>query len=110
MLTGDRMKLKFALAFLCLLPGAARAQTGMAYSFDDVMELVKGGLSSTSILGRVKNGCISFRVTQSISDRLRSEGANSALIDGLRATCYKSDSKSGGDTRDKPPTPVVQAC
>lgn len=103
MLRGRRSKLSLALAFICLLSGSAAAQTGTAYTLDDVMEFVKGGLSSSSILGRVRNSCINFKVTESVSDRLRGSGANEALIEGLRDSCYKSDSKSGGDTHDRTP-------
>jgi hypothetical protein len=104
MLTGRRMKLSLALVFLCLISSAAAAQTGTAYTLDDVMEFVKGGLSPASILGRVRNSCINFKVTQSVSDRLRNAGAADKLIDGLRDACYKSsDSKSGGDTHDRTP-------
>jgi hypothetical protein len=108
MLPSDRMKLVVALAVVCLLPAAAVAQTSTAYNLDDVMEFVKGGLSSSSILSRVRNSCISFKVTQSVSDRLRSEGANDTLVDGLRNVCYKSDSKTQSDTRDRNPTRDVQ--
>lgn len=108
MLRGHRLKLSLALAFLCLLSVQSGAQTGTAYNLDDITEFVKGGLTASSILSRVRNSCISFRLTQSVSDRLRGAGADNALIDGLRDSCFKSDSKAGGDTRDRTRTRDVQ--
>lgn len=99
-----RTKLTLALAAICLAPMQMSGQTSSAYSLDDVMELVKGGVPAASILSKVRVGCIGFKVSSSVAQRLRDEGASDALIDGLRGACYKSDSKSGGDTGDKKPT------
>ena len=107
MLRGHRTKLSLAVAFLCFLPAPSIAQTGTAYSLDDITEFVKGGLTSASILSRARNSCINFRVTQSASDRLRAAGADKDLLAGLRSVCNKSDSKSGGDS-DRTTTRDVQ--
>src|SRR5256885_10066301 len=52
MLLRARKNLSLALAFVVLLPCVAAAQTSSAYSLDDVLDFVSGGLSSTSILNR----------------------------------------------------------
>jgi hypothetical protein len=104
MLPRARKNLILALAFIILLPGAAVAQTSTVYSLADVMDYLRAGLDK-KILDVARNSCISFKVTQSVSDRLRAEGASDAIISGLRSACYKSDvksdSKSGGDARDQ---------
>src|SRR3954467_5663349 len=104
MLRRHLVKLCVAVAFACLLPVRSFAQTGTAYSLEDITEFVRGGLTSSSFCGRVRNSCINFRVTQSVADRLRGAGADKDLLAGLRSACNKSDSKNGGDSDDRTPT------
>jgi len=86
----------------------AAAQESKPYNLDDVMTLVQAGVSSTRILSTVKTACISFKMTQSVSDRLRSEGANDALVEGLRSACFRSASDSKeSDSRDVRPVKRV---
>jgi len=84
------------------------AQESKPYNLDDVMTLVQAGVSSSKILSTVRTACISFKMTQSVSDRLRSEGANDSLVEGLRSACFKSSSDSKeNDSRDVRPSKRV---
>jgi hypothetical protein len=81
-----------------LLPASMPAQSSAnAYTLQDIVEYVHGGVGAMTILSMSRTKCISFRITPAVSERLRSEGADSRLIDGLRGTCYR-----GADARDIP--------
>src|SRR5438105_13670500 len=92
MRSGSFLKGLSGLALLCILAQPAAAQA-KPYTLDDVMAFLSGGVGATTILSRTRASCINFKVTESIADRLRGQGASDDLIEGLRSVCYKGSSK-----------------
>jgi len=91
-----------ALALICAISGRATAQSNpKPYTLDDVVAFVQNDVPAARVLSIVKSACINFKVSGSVAERLRSAGANDALIDGLRAACYR-----GASSKDVEPTPI----
>lgn len=91
--SGNYFKGFAALALLCTISQTAVAQSSKPYTLDDVIEFVKGDVTTASILSRVRGACINFKVTESVATRLTGQGASDSLIEGLRSVCYKGSSK-----------------
>ena len=71
-------------------PSEAKAQGGPPYTLDQVERLV-GRLSNEAILARVSRDCLSFTMDSEAEGRLRSAGADEALIEALRGVCYRGE-------------------
>ena len=76
-----------AVGILCT-PDVSRSQQ-RPLSTEDVAELVRGEVDSGEILNIARPRCISFRIDTTAETALRSAGANSQLIQGLRGVCYR---------------------
>jgi hypothetical protein len=80
------------LGVLCLglafAPADAEAQA-RPYTFDQVLTMVEGGLSTEFVIGEIRTACIDFRVDQEAATQLRSAGARDDLIAALRSVCHR---------------------
>jgi hypothetical protein len=100
-------------AIATLGPVAGISAQSRAYSIDDIIEFVKGGLSSSAILAKTKVSCIDFRVTSESAARLRAAGAGDDLVGRLISNCYKGEAAEvqitpkRTKTIPKPTTPAV---
>lgn len=86
---GARRLLLTLTAFAVVVPGARADAQSRAYSLDDVVDLVKGGVPTAAILAKTKSSCIDFHLTAEAGARLRAAGASDALVAGLVSDCYK---------------------
>src|SRR2546423_6708541 len=86
-----RFLLPALFAFALLVPGERAIAQSKPYSLDDVVDLVKGGVPTTSILAKTKSSCINFHLTAEAGARLRAAGATDALVAGLVSACYKGE-------------------
>src|SRR3712207_525594 len=66
----------------------AEAQ-GSPYSLDQVVSLLQGGATGPRVIELVGSNCLSFRVTPTAEQRLRTAGADAPLIRRLRGLCVK---------------------
>lgn len=81
--------LLLCLVLLAMGQGFAQAR---AYSLDQVITLVKAGVSTSVILDRVRTTCIGFGMDAETERRLTESGADQALVDGLRTVCRPTES------------------
>jgi hypothetical protein len=66
------------------------------YSLDQVVTLLRGGISPSYILEQIRPNCILFRVDDNAVRVLRESGADDAFVSSLRQTCYLSDNLAVG--------------
>lgn len=77
-----------AAAISCVAITQASAQSH-PYTLEDILAYVGGGVAAPTVIAKAKNSCITFKLTPSVVSKLRSEGANDALVGGLRSACYR---------------------
>ena len=83
------------LAFASPLAGQSKA-----YSLEEVLRFLQGGVPAGAILRHVTTNCIDFRVSARVENALRNNGGDAAFVAGLRGACYK-----GADTTKPRPRP-----
>ena len=89
----------FALA---AAPDAATAQSSapkQPWSLPQVLELVQRGVKSTRVLKLVNQDCIAFEVDSASEEQLRSAGADTALVGGLRSVCNTAAARADSIAR-----------
>jgi hypothetical protein len=84
-----------AIVTLMVMGVGAGAQTtppnaAQALTLNEVIELRRGGVPTTQILQSAREYCVAFVVADSAERELRSAGADSTLIEGLRTVCRAS--------------------
>lgn len=91
-----------------LIPVQGARGQSKPYSFADVIDLVKGGVPDAAIVVKAKKNCITFHLTSDAAARLRTAGADDALVAGLVSACYKGPAEAvTPTTRAKPVAPRV---
>jgi hypothetical protein len=84
--------MKGMVVAFALFGTAAAAQTtptnaAQALTLTEVVELRRGGVPTSQILQSAREYCVAFIVADSAERELRSAGADSTLIEGLRGVC-----------------------
>lgn len=80
------------LCALACAPAVAHAQdrSNAPFTLQQIVALLEGGLSGEAILPRIREACISFRMTDSNEDVLQQAGADAQFLAGLRTACNRA--------------------
>jgi hypothetical protein len=75
-------------AAIAISPASPQAQA-RPYTIEQLKILIQGGLPATSILRRVTQNCLAFKLDETATRELRTAGATAPLLAGLRTACLR---------------------